>query len=297
MAAAAAILEGWPVGTTVVVPSVAYFGTRALLTDRARLGRFIVRETDITTTAEALSACEGADLLWIESPTNPLLGIADIAALARGAHDIGLEVVVDNTFATPLLQRPLDLGADVVLHSVTKLLAGHSDILMGAVVTRSEEVHARLLHHRELYGAIVGPMEAFLAVRGIRTHPVRLERSQASAGILAERLSAHLAVTCVRYPGLRTHPGHEVASRQMSGYGSMLSFEVRGGADGAERVAESVRIITHATSLGGVESLMERRNRWPGEEGTPPSLLRLSVGCEHVDDLWSDLEQALRAVE
>jgi cystathionine gamma-synthase len=296
MAAAAAILEGWPVGSTVVVPSVAYFGTRSLLADRAAIGRFQLRTTDITDTAGTLSACAGADLLWIESPTNPLLGIADIAALARGAQDLGLEVVVDNTFATPLLQRPLDLGADVVMHSVTKLLAGHSDILMGATVTRRQDIYARLLHHREMYGAIPGPMEAFLAVRGVRTLPVRMDRSQSSAGILATRLKAHPAVTQVRYPGLPTHPEHMVAKRQMRGYGSLLAFEVAGGAADAERVAESVRIITHATSLGGVESLMERRHRWPGEDATPPTLLRLSVGCEHVDDLWSDLEQALATV-
>lgn len=293
MAASAAILEGWPVGSTIVVPAVAYFGVRSLLADRAALGRFTLREADITDTAETLSICAGADLLWIESPTNPLLGIADIAALARGAHDLGLEVVVDNTFATPLLQRPLELGADVVVHSVTKLLAGHSDLLMGATVTGRQDIHDRLLHHRELYGAIPGPMETFLAVRGVRTLAVRLDRSQTSAGILAGRLEAHPAVTRVRYPGLPAHPGHEVASRQMSGYGSMLAFEVVGDAADAERVADSVRIITHATSLGGVESLMERRHRWPGEEATPPTLLRLSAGCEHVDDLWSDLEQAL----
>jgi cystathionine gamma-synthase len=293
MAASAAVLESLPTGAIVVMPSAAYFGTRSLLASRAAEGRFKARVTDITDTAGTLRLCEGADMLWLESPTNPLLGIADIRALAEGAHALGTRVVADNTFATPLLQRPLDLGVDVVVHSVTKFLSGHSDVVMGAMVTRDRDLKHVLQEHREAYGGIAGPMEVYLALRGLRTLPVRLERGQRSAGILAERLKAHPAVTRVRYPGLPDDPGHELASRQMAGFGAMLAFEVGGEAADADRVCESVQVITYATSLGGVESLLERRARWPGEEATPPTLLRMSVGCEHVEDLWTDLEEAL----
>lgn len=293
MAAIAAILEGLPVGATVVAPTAAYMGTRMLIADRAQLGRFVLRTVDIVDTERTIALCDGADLLWLESPTNPLMGIADLRTLIDAAHSRGVTVVVDNTFATPLLQRPLDLGADLVVHSVTKYLSGHADLLMGATITRDERWQHDLLHRRELYGGVVGPMEAYLALRGIRTLGVRLERAQQSAGILAERLSLHPSVTRVRYPGLPDDPGHAIAKQQMCGFGGMLSFEVDGGAQDADRVAESVRVITYATSLGGVESLIERRNRWPGEENTPASLLRLSVGIEHVEDLWADLEQAL----
>jgi cystathionine gamma-synthase len=181
------------------------------------------------------------------------------------------------------------------MHSVTKLLSGHADLVMGALVTRDEARHTALLQKRSHTGAVPGPMEAYLALRGLRTLAVRVDRAQASAQVLAERLAAHPAVERVRYPGLPSDSGHELARRQMRGFGTLLSFEVRGGAETAERICESVRVITHATSLGGVETLIERRARYPGEreQGTPESLLRLSVGIEHVEDLWADLEQAL----
>jgi cystathionine gamma-synthase len=293
MAAISAVLEGLPVGAPVVLPAGAYQGTRTLLGDRAKLGRFEPRPVDPTDTRAALDACEGAALLWLESPTNPLLDVLDLAALCAGARERGARVAVDNTVATPLLQRPLDLGADVVVHSATKFLSGHADVLMGVAVTRDDAVHQGLLERRTLFGAVPGPLEAFLALRGLRTLPLRLERGQASAGVLAERLEEHPAVAGVRYPGLPSHPGHDLARRQMRGFGAMLSFEVDGDAATADRVCDGVRVVTHATSLGGIETLMERRNRWPAEAATPPTLLRLSVGCEHVDDLWRDLDRAL----
>ena len=293
MAAATAVLEGLPVGARVVAPTTAYMGVRSFLRDRVDAGRIAVEFVDITDTEATLAACSGVDLLWLESPTNPLLGIADLVALAEGGHTAGALVVVDNTFATPLLQRPLDLGADVVVHSVTKYLGGHADLLMGAVVTANKELLEGVLHRRHLYGGIPGPLDAFLALRGLRTLAVRLERAQSNAQVLAERLAGHPVVERVRYPGLADDPGHDLARRQMRGFGAMLSFEVRGGANGADRVCSATNVITNATSLGGVESLMERRARWAGDADVPPSLIRLSVGIEHVEDLWADLNQAL----
>lgn len=293
MAATAAVLEDVPVGGVVVAPAHAYYGTRNLLT-AAPEGRFTVRLVDIADTDATLAACDGAHLLFVESPTNPLLEVADLPALYAGAHERGALVAVDNTFATPLGQRPLDHGADVVLHSVTKFLAGHSDVILGATVTGTCGLRDRLRQRRSRNGAIPGPMESFLALRGMRTLALRYERAQANAGDLADRLTQHPMVTRVRYPGLASDPWHERAVAQMTGPGFMVAFETAGGATAAEAVARSTRLIVHATSLGGIETTMERRARWPGEEGTPASLLRLSVGCEDVEDLWRDLEHALR---
>jgi cystathionine gamma-synthase len=294
MAAAAALLEALPAGSRVAISSVAYHGVHELVRDRVEAGRLEAELVDVADAGAVSRACEGASLLWLETPMNPLLAIADIAALADLARSRGALAVVDNTFATPLRQRPLELGADVVLHSATKFLGGHSDLLLGALVVRDQELGDRLRRRRVNDGSVPGVMEAFLALRGLRTLAVRLERAEASAGELARRLDAHPAVSRVRYPGLRDHPGHEVAARQMSGFGAMLSFEVEDAA-AADRVCERVELITHATSLGGVETLIERRARYPSEEraGTPPALLRLSVGVENVEDLWADLDRAL----
>jgi len=249
-----------------------------------------VRLVDPTDTAGTIRACRDAGLLWVESPTNPLLRIADIAGLAAGAHDAGVTLVVaDNTFATPLLQRPLDLGVDVVVHSVTKLLSGHSDVILGAAIARDPAVARALWQRRSLHGAVPGPLEAWLALRGVRTLAVRLDRAQANAAELARRLAVHPAVERVRYPGLPEHPGHELAVKQMRGFGVMVAFEVRGGAEAAEEVCNRVRVCVHATSLGGVETLIERRGKWAGEDYLPPALVRLSVGIEDVEDLWADL--------
>ncbi|HEY7137034.1 MAG TPA: aminotransferase class I/II-fold pyridoxal phosphate-dependent enzyme [Acidimicrobiia bacterium] len=292
MAAVAAVLETLAVGAPVVFPRDGYTGTRAFL-EESPAGRFELRPVDIADTDAVLDRCDGAGLVWIESPTNPKMDVADIPALAAGAHDRGALVAVDNTYSTPLVQRPLRLGADLVVHSVTKFLAGHSDVVMGAVVAREAHLGA-LRVQRSLHGAIPGPMETFLALRGLRTLSVRIERAQANATELARRLAQHPAVERVRYPGLPGDPGHERARAQMTGTGCMLAFDVRGGADAAEAVARSTRLILHATSLGGVETSLERRGRWAREELTPPQLLRMSVGCEDVDDLWDDLAHALR---
>jgi cystathionine gamma-synthase len=294
----------------VVVAGDAYNGTRRFLADVASRGRLRFRGVDVADTAATLRACaEVADdparpsgragsfgstgLLWLESPTNPLLAVADLPALIAGAHDLGLDVAVDNTFATPLLQRPLDFGADVVVHSATKALSGHSDVILGVAVTRRPDLVTALELRRSLHGAAPGPFEVWLALRGLRTLALRVERSSHSAGILARRLAGRTGVAHVRYPGLPDDPGHDLASRQMSDYGPMLAFEVAGGAAGAEAVVAGLRIATAATSLGGVETLIERRGRWRGEEGVAPSLLRLSVGIEDVEDLWADLDAAI----
>jgi cystathionine gamma-synthase len=295
MGAAAAILDLVPTGAHVVVPSDSYAGVRALLADGSAHGRWKVSQVDITDTAATKEAAWAADLLWLESPTNPLIDVADLPELCRFGTGTGALVVVDNTFATPLGQRPLTFGADVVLHSATKFIGGHSDLLLGLAVTADPALAARLATRRRLGGALPGALEAYLALRGLRTMAVRLARSQESAGVLAQRLQAHPAVTRVRYPGLPDDPGHQRAAAQMDGFGAMLAFEVRGGAGPADAVCAAVRIVTSATSLGGVESTMERRGKLAGQEHVPPGLLRLSVGIEHVEDLWDDLDQALTA--
>ena len=310
MGAIAAVLETLPTPGRVVVAADAYNGTRRFLIDAADRGRLRFRTVDVANTAQVLQVCTevaggparpsgtrgqfgAGGLLWLESPTNPLLAIADLTALGEGAHALGMDVVVDNTFATPLLQRPLDLGADAVVHSATKLLAGHSDVLAGLVCSLRPEVVELMQTRRSLHGAALGPWEAWLTLRGMRTLSIRLERSQASAATLAERLAGHPGVEQVRYPGLVNDPGHHLASRQMRGYGAMVSFDVRGGEGPAEAVVDATRLITAGTSLGGVESLIERRGRWHGEGGLPPGLVRLSVGIEDVEDLWADLDRAL----
>ena len=277
MAAIAAVASLVPSGGLVVAPEVAYKGARNLFSSLAATGRIELRLVDITDTGAVLAACDKgrASLLWAESPTNPMLGVADLEAFA-GAAPV---VAVDNTFATPLLQQPLSMGADVVVHSATKLLSGHSDVVLGVAVAADEELAARLRSYRTLHGSIPGPMETFLALRGVRTLAVRLERSSATALSLAERFRSHPAVEEVRYPG----------------FGQMVAPIVRGGAGAADAVCDALRVAVHATSLGGVETLVERRGRYAGEEATPPGLLRISVGLEHVEDLWADFCAALDA--
>jgi cystathionine gamma-synthase len=222
-------------------------------------------------------ACEDAALVWFESPTNPALEVADATAIIAAAHDAGARVVVDNTFLTPLLQRPLELGADVVVHSATKYLAGHSDVQLGAIVTRDLDLHAVLKGRRDVQGNTPGPFEAWLALRGIRTLHLRVERAQANAAELARRLTDHPLLTEVRYPGL----------------GGMISI-VLPNADQADLLVRTTALWVHATSLGGVESSFERRRRWKSEPTTiPEGLVRLSVGIEDVEDLWADLSDAL----
>lgn len=295
MGAISAVLERLPVGSGVVMPFDAYYGARKFVYEAAEHGRLAYKEVDVSDTASVLEAFDSVELLWLESPTNPLLNVADIAALAEGAHERGALVAVDSTFATPLLQRPLDLGADIVVHSITKYISGHSDVLLGAVVTRDDQTFEELLKRRSLGGAIAGPMESWLALRGLRTLPLRLERAQVNAGELARRLGAHPVVSRVRYPGLPDDPGHEVAARQMDGFGAMVCFEVADAA-AADRVSEALEVIVDATSLGGLESTIDRRSRYAGEESVPEGLLRFNVGCEFVEDLWADLARALDAI-
>lgn len=277
-AAIAAVFDLVPTGGVIVAPRHSYTGTIGQLNDLAASRGVTVRYIDVRDTQGIADAAVGADLVWIESPTNPALEVADVAAIARAARDAGALFAVDNTFATPLLQRPLELGAHLSVHSATKSLSGHSDVLMGAVVTADEALRDRIEGRRRLNGAIPGPLESFLALRGLRTLPVRLERAQATAQALVERLARHPRIEEVRYPG----------------FGAIVSIVVRGSVAEVERFADSTRVWVHATSLGGVESTLERRRRWAAEAETiPEGLVRLSVGLEHVDDLARDLEQAL----
>lgn len=296
MAAISAVADLLPVGAHVVGQRVAYSGTRALLAERAAAGRITYHEAQ-PSAAALVAALPGASLVWLETPTNPSLDVVDLAVVIEAARGQGTTVVVDSTFATPLGQRPLDLGADVVVHSATKYLAGHSDVILGAALTRSEELLTALRTRRTLGGAIPGPLEAWIALRGVRTFPLRWERSCASAAELARRCAGHPAVARVRHLSLPDDPGHALAAAQMATFGSIVSIELSGGGQAAEDVAARTRLWVHATSLGGVESTLERRRRWPEESpDVPEGLLRLSVGIEAVEDLWTDLAGALDAV-
>ncbi len=297
LAAATAIADLVPAGGTVVLSSVTYYGVRNIFERMQASGRLHVRMAAADDGAAIIAATDGADMVWVESIANPLMVVADVPAIAAGARERGALAVVDATFATPLRQRPLDLGADIVLHSATKLIGGHSDLLLGAAVCR-DGAHADLLAtHRHDHGAIPGGLEAFLALRGLRTLAVRLDRAEASAAELARRLAAHPRVARVHYPGLPGDAQHELASRVLpNGSGSMLSFEVGGTVEQTEAFLARLRLLTHATSLGGVESLIERRARYAGDASVVgPTLCRLSVGIENVEDLWADLDGALRA--
>jgi cystathionine gamma-synthase len=277
MAAITSLLDLVALGDKVVVPRHSYNGTLVSLADLELRGRLTTAPVDITDLDEVVAACADAALVWFESPTNPALEVADVPAIIAAAHDAGARVVVDNTFMTPLLQRPLELGADVSLHSATKYLAGHSDVLMGAVVTADEELHGVLKGRRDVQGNAPGPFEAWLALRGLRTLHVRLERAQSNAAELARRLAGHPALAESRYPG----------------QGGMVSIVLRS-ADAADLLVRSTSLWVHATSLGGVESTFERRRRWKTEPATiPEGLVRLSVGIEDVEDLWADLSQGL----
>ncbi|MGH8823570.1 MAG: trans-sulfuration enzyme family protein [Jiangellaceae bacterium] len=296
MAAVAAVLDPLPERSVVVAPEICYSGTSTLFEQLRTNRAFEIRRVDVADTDATVAAMEGATLLWTESPANPTLAVADLPALFTAARERRVAACADNTFATPLNQRPLDLGADVVVHSLTKYLAGHSDVVLGAVVTRDDATYDRLLAHRTYHGGIPGPAEAWLALRGMRTLHLRVERAQHNAGVIAARLAAHPAVERVHYPGLPDDPGHARAMAQMRGFGAMVAVEVRSGPAAADAVCAATRLWVTATSLGGVESTLERRRRWPEESlAVPESLIRLSVGIEDVEDLWADLSAALEA--
>ena len=314
LAAVSSALSLIPAGGVLVMPTHSYSGSLVMAAELAQKGFIELRTVDIADTGavrEALAPgspaagpqARPAAMLWLESPTNPMLGIADVAALTDAAHAVGAIVVTDNTFSTPLVQQPLLLGSDVVLHSVTKYLAGHSDVVLGALVTANRDIRSALLHHRIIHGAIAGPFEAWLALRGLRTLALRIERSQASAMVLAERLGDHPAVESIRFPGLSADPGHERAKAQMKGFGSIICIQVSptagmSGADAADKLVGAVQLWLPATSLGGVESLIERRRRHTAEpDSVPENLVRLSVGIENVEDLWADVKQALDSLD
>jgi cystathionine gamma-synthase len=281
MAAVSAVFSILPIGAPVVASNQGYSGVMGLLNQFHTSGRLEVRFVEITNTEEVISAMKGAALVWLESPTNPCLDIADLPALIAAAKKLGIGVAVDNTFATPLVQKPLVMGADIVMHSVTKYLSGHSDVVLGSLSTKDEALFTRLEQARRFNGSVPGPFEAWLALRGIRSFPIRFRAAEGNAKELVARLTQHPMVTKVRYPG----------------FGAVISFEVEGTAEDAEKVCESSQLITHATSLGGIESLWERRRRWALESpSVPEQLIRLSVGCEHVDDLWQDIQQALKVL-
>ncbi len=275
MAACAAVLGSLPTGAHLVLGEDCYQGVTGIAQAGAEAHGWRVERLPAADERWPERAGE-ADLLWIESPSNPLLEVADLRGICGARRAPGTRVVVDNTFATPLLQRPLELGADVVVHSATKLIGGHSDLLLGAAVAANGEEIERLQSARSLNGATPGMLECFLALRGARTLPLRLRQAQASAGRLASRMEAHPAVSRVRYPG----------------FGTVVSFELADAA-AADAACRATRIVRHATSLGGVETCMERRAVQPGQEHIPPGLIRLSVGCEDVEDVWSDLSAAL----
>lgn len=277
LAAVATILDLVGHGQKVVAPRHAYLGSITQLGDLEMRGRIKAHLVDVEDTAAVVAACEDASLVWLETPTNPMMEVADVPAITEAAHAAGAYVVVDNTFATPMLQQPLEWGVDMVVHSVTKYLGGHSDLLMGAILTRDDDLHTVLKGRRDLIGAVPGVLEAYLALRGLRTLPLRVERASSNAAELARRLADHPQVQEVRYPG----------------FGGMVAIVLASG-EAADLVQHTTHLWVYATSLGGVESTLERRRRWKTEAATiPDGLLRLSVGVEHVDDLWDDLSQAL----
>lgn len=296
MAAIAAILQTLGPGAHVLLPDDLYHGTRRYVNEVLGPWGLACDYIDMTDAAHvAASLRPNTRLVWVETPSNPLLKIADIAAIAEAAHKAGALVAVDNTWASPVGQQPLALGADLVMHATTKYLGGHSDILGGAVISRrNDEVFERIGTIQKIGGAVPSPFDCWLLLRSIRTLPYRMRAHAEHAGAVARFLADHPAVEAVHYPGLPQHPGHAVAARQMRLFGGMLSVQVKGGKEGAMAVAAKVRVFTRATSLGGVESLIEHRASVEGPHGnTPPNLLRLSVGLEHPNDLIADLAQAL----
>ena len=298
MAAGAAVLQALPPGSHLVIADDTYFGYRALIARFLAphgLRHTVVDATDPDAVRAALSAPTA--LLWVETPSNPRLKVCDIATLAALAREAGARLLVDGTFAPPPLQHPLALGADIVLHSTTKDHNGHGDAMGGALTfAADDDLAAACYDVRRMFGSSASPFSAWMTLRGLRTLPVRLERHCANAAAVAAFLAAHPRVAAVHYPGLEEHPGHAAATRQMRGYGGMLSFELHGGREVALATARRLQLFTNATSLGSTESLVEHRASIEGADSVSPAgLLRLSVGLEHAQDLIDDLAQALHA--
>ena len=298
MAAVTTLLETLPSGSSLVIPDDCYAGVRMLATEFLPERGIAVHRVDMADLPAVRAVCAGGvALLWVETPSNPLMKLSDIAALATLAHEHGAMLVCDNTFASPVLQQPLALGADIVMHSTTKYFGGHSDVLGGALAfKREDDFFAKVAHRLHITGAVLSPFSAWLTLRGFRSLPARMALHCSNARRIAEFLAAHPHVERVNYPGLPSHPGHELATRQMRDFGGMLSVQLRGGRDAALAMAGKLQLFTNATSLGGCESLVEHRASTEGPHTTTPqNLLRMSVGLEHVDDLIADLAQALQA--
>ncbi len=296
MAAMTALLESLPAGSTLLLPQDCYTGLRVLAEEFLPRSGIRTRRVDTTDPAAVAAALDaGAGAIWLETPSNPQLQVADIAAIATLARSRGARLFCDNTFATPALQQPLTLGADVVMHSTTKYFGGHSDVMGGALVfARRDADYDQVAHRRHVTGGVLAPFNAWLTLRGLRSLPARMSWHCANARRIAGFLATHARVAAVNYPGLATHAGHDIAARQMRDFGAMLSFRVAGGRDAALTAAGRLRLIHNATSLGGCETLIEHRASVEGAHPTSPQdLLRLSVGLEHADDLIADLAQAL----
>ena len=296
LAAEDAVLRTLAAGAHVVIPNDAYGGTFRLVD---KVWGLSYTASDLSIDGLESAWRDDTKLVWVETPTNPLLSIVDISAVSSFAHQRGAQVVVDNTFATPYLQQPLALGADVVVHSSTKYLGGHSDVVGGVAAVLDADLGERLAFHQNAVGAVPGPFDCYLVLRGIKTLAVRMERHCANASVVVDFLVGHPAVASVRYPGLAAHDGHDVAARQMNGFGGMVSFIVKGGEPAALEVARSTSLFTLAESLGAVESLIEHPARMThasvtgSELEVDPGLLRLSVGIETASDLVADLSAAL----
>jgi cystathionine gamma-synthase len=298
MAAISAVFSLLPEGAVIVAANNGYQGTTTLLKKLHESEKLKVRFVNLANTDECLAAIPGAQMLYLESPINPLLEVVDLPKIIAAGKSAGCGVAVDNTLATPLLQNPLALGADISIHSVTKYLSGHSDLILGSLSTNDQALYGRLEQSRRYGGAIAGPFEAWIALRGLRTFAIRMQRSQENAMELATRLSKDSRISKVRYPGLATDSYHSLAKSFMKGFGAMISFDVNASVEQVDLMCNSSKLITNATSLGGVESIWERRRRWATESATvPENLIRFSVGIENVDDLWADIQQALTAAK
>ena len=298
MAASLAVFQALAPGDHVVLHRDLYFGVRELVTTIFARWGLEHSFVDMRNLEELREACRPqTKLLWLETPTNPLIEVVDIRPVAECARSRQIPLACENTFATPVLQRPLELGADMVVHALTKYISGHSDVLGGAVIIGNpSELTARIKTFQRVGGAGLAPFDCWLALRGVQTLVPRMRLHCENAGRIAEFLSTHPAVSSVHYPGLPNDPGHEIACRQMRGFGGMLSFEVRGGRDEAFAMTSRLKLIVRATSLGGTHSLIEHRASIEGAfSRSPESLLRLSAGLEGADDLIADLDQALRA--
>jgi cystathionine gamma-synthase len=298
MAAISAALSLVSPGSTVIAAENGYQGTTTMLKKMHDNKQLNIKFVNLPNTDQVLKSLPGSHLLYLESPTNPAIEVVDLPTVIKAAKESGCLVVVDNTLATPMNQNPLALGADISLHSVTKYLSGHSDILLGCVVCKDETLLNRLEENRRYAGAIAGPFEAWIALRGLRTFALRMQRCQSNALELAKRLEKDNRVLKVRFPGLTSDPYHSRAKSFMKGFGAMISFEVKADVAQIDKMCDSAKLITNATSLGGVESIWERRRRWATESHTiPENLIRFSVGIENIEDLWADIQGAFEAAK